>query len=143
MALEDELIPICHRFLGKSQQDSSPAKIPHIFSKYVNSSLKVQITSEVRSYIPFLASHRNDVRCALLEAGTDNISLMHSLPDLNYPVIPKTAGGSQTGLLGIVRAVFRTATALQSEYCNACASAAVASAERNARSGDSGPLCCG
>ena len=101
MTLEDELCEICGRFFEKQgNRDASPEEIAQFFSRCMKRGEKVQITNEVRYYIPLLASYKDGIFCTLLESGIDGISPMHYVPDLQFslphePHAPKSARTSR------------------------------------------------
>ena len=101
MTPEEELCAICRRFFGKQgAETSSPEEIAQFFARCMKNGQKVQITNEVRYYIPLLASYKDGIFCTLLENGIDGISPMHYVPDLQFtlphePFSPQSARSSK------------------------------------------------
>ena len=84
MELENELSVLCHRFFhGGSYEDNEADEITHFFNKVIQKQQKIQITNEIREFIPILANYKNGIFCNSLETCIDGISPLHFVPELN------------------------------------------------------------
>ncbi|OHT04405.1 hypothetical protein TRFO_06282 [Tritrichomonas foetus] len=92
MELETEFATLCHQFFDKPQISQDPDDLSQFFSRLIQKQQKVQITDEVRYFIPILASYQNGVFCPVLESCVDGISPLHFVPDLSLKI---TIGGNK------------------------------------------------
>lgn len=91
MSLESEFVGLCYDFFDKpSTKGQNPARISQFFARIMKDGKQVEITNEVRYYIPLLAAYNDGIFCTLLETGISGISPIHYVPDLQLakPVEP-------------------------------------------------------
>ena len=82
MSLESEFELLCHNFFDLPQKDKTPDKLLNFFYKLIQSNQKIQITDQIRYFIPLLASHGDGTFQKLLDPCIDGLSPMHYVPDL-------------------------------------------------------------
>lgn len=93
MLLEDEFVCLCRDYFNKYESETNPKfdKEPEEISQFLNKLLqkhqKIQITDEVRYYIPLLAQYKDGILCPILETCVEGISPIHFVPDLSLQVI--------------------------------------------------------
>ena len=80
--LENELATLCHRFFDPPYEDKTPDNISAFFNRLIKDHQKVNITNDIRYFIPQLASYGNGRFAPMLDPCIEGLSPMHYVPDL-------------------------------------------------------------
>lgn len=86
---EQELLKLCSDLFDNKKEADSIEGIQSFFTKLINQGKMIDISPEIRKFIPKLANIKNGVLCPMITESINGISPMDYVPELNLKITIK------------------------------------------------------
>lgn len=81
---DKDLVDLCHKYFDIDGAKGRPKDIMSYFAKIINAKQTINMTSNLKPYIPLLAGYENGILMSLLTETINGLSPKDLVPDLNF-----------------------------------------------------------